>query len=299
MTPIPTEKGPIMGDDEKRTYPTGVPCWVQLDTPDTAGAAAFYAGLFGWTYANAIPTAPAAYLFARLDGADAPGPRADVAALALSARSEPGAEAPHGWVSFIATDDIEQTCADIEAAGGTLIELPDAGSPFGRGARCADPLGAVFGLWEARAHPGAQVVNAPGAWNFSDLVTPDIPASMGFYSTVWGWEYDPGLAAGRIRLPGYGAHLASTVDPGIHERQSFAPEGFADAVAEIFESTDDEPAPGWWVRFAVADRDESALVAERLGGEIVSRTDTEWTLEAVLRDPQGNAFIVSQLAPRS
>lgn len=298
-----------MDDDEKRTYPTGVLCWVQLDTPDTAGAAAFYAGLFGWTYANAIPTAPSAYLFARLETADAAGPRADVAALALSVGSGPGTEAPRGWVSFIATDDIEQTCADVEAAGGTLIELPDAGSPFGRGARCADPRGAVFELWEARAHPGAQIVNQPGAWNFSDLVTTDIAASMGFYGTVFGWEYDPDLAAGRIRLPGYGEHLASTVDPGIHERQQFAPEGFADAVAEIFEteicereifeSTGDAPAPGWWVRFAVADRDESALVAERLGGEIVSRTDTEWTLEAVLRDPQGNAFIVSQLAPRS
>ena len=28
---------------------TGEPCWIELFTPDTDAAAAFYGGLFGWT----------------------------------------------------------------------------------------------------------------------------------------------------------------------------------------------------------------------------------------------------------
>ena len=33
-----------------------------------------------------------------------------------------------------------------------------------------------------------------------------------------------------IQVPGYGDHLAATVDPDIHERQATAPPGFADVI---------------------------------------------------------------------
>ena len=73
----------------------------------------------------------------------------------------------------------------------------------------------------------------PGAWNFSDLRTPDVAASLAFYGEVFGWRVDPDLGAGMIRLPGYGDHLAATIDPDIHERQAFAPPGFADVIAGL------------------------------------------------------------------
>lgn len=265
--------------DELRTYPTGVPCWIQDDTPDPFAAAEFYGRLFGWTYAAADPADESSYLFARLEDQDA----------GAIARSEGG-----GWTSFIACDDIDATCANVLGSGGQVIEPPDPGSPFGRGATCADPLGAVFHLWQAGSHPGSQIVNVPGAWNFSDLHTPDPAASVAFYGSVFGWRVDDDLGAGMIRLPGYGDHLAATVDPDIHERQAFAPEGFADVVAGITAAADS----AWWIRFTVADRDESAARAVELGGVIESSTETDWTREAVVRDPQGARFIVSQLAPR-
>jgi uncharacterized protein len=96
-----------------------------------------------------------------------------------------------------------------------------------------------------------------------------------------------------VRLPGYGEHLASTVDPDIYERQAGAPPGFADVVAGVV--TDDRP--GWEVRFTVADRDGSVATAEQHGAVVLSSADTMWTREAVIRDPQGAELTLSQFAP--
>ena len=52
------------------------------------------------------------------------------------------------------------------------------------------------------------------------------------------------------------------------------------------------------IRFTVQDRDASVSAAERLGATVVSLADTEWTKEAVIVDPQGASFIVSQFAPQ-
>jgi predicted enzyme related to lactoylglutathione lyase len=44
----------------------------------------------------------------------------------------------------------------------------------------------------------------------------------------------------------------------------------------------------------VADRDESAERVAGLGGEVVRTGDSDWTRTAVVRDPQGAVFTVSQ-----
>ena len=109
--------------------------------------------------------------------------------------------------------------------------------PDRAGARRASgrPRGADFRLWQARNRPGAQLVNAPGAWNFSDLQTSEPHLAIEFYASAFGWEVDDVGFASMIRRPGYGDHLAATVDPGIRDRQSevMAPPGFEDAVAWV------------------------------------------------------------------
>lgn len=264
---------------ETRTYPLGVPCWIDLAQPDLEAAQSFYGELFGWEFANAMPPgAPGAYLIATLDGQDA-------AALATG-------DGTDGWLSYIACDDVDVTADTVIAAGGSILSPPEEAGPGGRTATCADPEGAVFRLWQARRRLGAQIVNVPGAWNFSDLHTPEPAAALRFYFDVFGWRVDEGLGAGMIRLPGYGHHLASTTDPDIFERQAFAPPGFADVIAGLTPSQD---RSRWWIRFAVADRDATATLADRLGAEVVSVTEADWTRDAALVDPQGAAFIVSQL----
>lgn len=266
----------MSGTEQKRGYPHGVPCWVDVEQADLDAGKDFYGALFGWVFIEAGPPG-AAYVIAQLDGKDA----------AALDQGDSGA----GWISYVSCEDIDATCSLVESAGGTVITPPESGPP-GASATCADPQGAVFRLWQPGTNPGAQVVNEPGAWNFSDLHTPDAAAALAFYGEVFGWRVDPGLGAGMIRLPGYGKHLSETVDPEIYERQQFAPEGFEDVICGLTEEAD---AAAWLIRFTVEDRDATAAEAERRGASIESRTETQWTREAVIVDPQGARFIVSQL----
>ena len=274
---------PVLTD--QRRYPHGVPSWVDVTQPDLGAAARFYRELFGWQVTDVVPSgAPGSYLVATLDGHD-------VAALAPADASGRAA-----WRTYVAVDDADATAAAVTAAGGAVLLPPEDAGPGGRGASCADPQGAEFRLWQARQRLGAQVANAPGSWNFSILHSAAPDAVLPFYRELFGWAVDPELGAGMIRLPGYGDHLAATVDPHIHDRQEFAPPGFADVVAGFLEDADPAEA-GWQVTFTVADRDESAAVAERLGAAVLSTSEDEWTRDAVVRDPQGALLTLSQFAP--
>ena len=61
----------------------------------------------------------------------------------------------------------------------------------------------------------------------------DPHAAAAFYSPLFGWEIDDVGFATIVRRPGYGDHLAATVDPDIRQRQSDVEDasGFEDAVA--------------------------------------------------------------------
>ena len=276
----------LRGMTELRTYPHGVTCWVDTGQPDLDAARRFYADLFGWALTDATPRqVPGAYLVATLDGQDvaAVGPTSADAAT---------------WNTYVAVDDADATAAAVAAGGGTVVSAPADAGPGGRAATCQDPAGATFHLWQARRRLGAQLTNAPGTWNFSDLHTPDRAAAMAFYRPLFGWV-DADLAQGAgtmLQVPGYGDHLAATVDPGIHERQGSAPEGFADVIGGLVVTDVDVPAR-WHVTFAVADRDDGAATAERLGATIVTSGDDVWTRHALVRDPQGAEFTISQFTP--
>jgi hypothetical protein len=269
-----------------RTYPHGVTCWVDTAQPDPIAARRFYAGLFGWALTDATPpAAPGMYLIATLAGQD-------VAAVA------PSTGDTASWNTYVAVDDADATSAAVEASGGAVVSEPQDAGPGGRAATCVDPAGATFHLWQARRRPGAQLVNAPGTWNFSDLHTPDRADAMAFYGPLFGWvDADLGQGSGTmLQVPGYGDHLAATVDPGIHERQVTAPPGFADVIGGLVVTGAGEPAR-WHVTFAVADRDDSVAGAERLGATVVTSGESVWTRHALLRDPQGAELTVSQFTP--
>jgi uncharacterized protein len=277
----------ISAVSDVRTYPGGVPCWIDSEQPDPEGACAFYAELLGWTFSDVTPPgAPDPYFIATVEGRD-------VAAIA------PSDDAPVAWQTYIAVDDVEAAAATVTARGGRLSAEPADVGPAGRLAACVDCEGAAFRLWQAGARPGAQLVNAPATWNFSHLCTRDLARARAFYEAVFGWKYSEMPGGARMwRVPGYGDHLAATVDPDIHARQAHAPEGFADVVAGA-EPISGDSAPRWKVVFSVADRDEVTARAGRLGAEVAAGRDTMWTREADLRDPQGAELTVSQFAPPS
>lgn len=272
----------------ERTYPQGVPCWIDTAQPDVESAAEFYAGLFGWTFEDVMPPgAPERYLIARLGGQDVAG---------IGSAQEGAAV----WSTYISVEDADAAVLQLLAAGATVRSSPADAGEGGRSAVLTDPEGAEFRIWQARRRLGAQVVNEPGAWNFSDLHTTNPDAAIPFYEDAFGWQVDDLGFGMLVRRPGYGDHLAATVDPGIKERQSdvAAPVGFEDAIAWIAPAAANEP-PHWHVSFTVADRDRTVVEATRLGARVLSQSDSEWTRTALIRDPQGAEFTASQFTPPS
>ncbi len=262
---------------ERADYPPGVPCWVDEVVPDPDAAARFYGSLFGWEVEGPDP-APGRHLVARLGGRDAAG-------LGSSPAARPGA----WWSTYVRVDGAEDSAERVRRAGGAVVVEPFDALPAGRAAVLADPAGARFGVWEARARKGAQVVNQPGAWAMSALSTPDVHRSATFYGAVFGWTTETfdmgGNAVTLFRLPGY---------VGGEPEQPVSRE----VVAAMMPAADGA-APRWSVDFWVPDVDTAAGRAGELGGRVLmAPVTTPLGRTAVLADPWGASFSVSRVAAR-
>ncbi|HKS01005.1 MAG TPA: VOC family protein [Arthrobacter sp.] len=276
----------------KRTYPAGVRCWVDSQQPDVEAAMRFYGALLGWEFdAGAAPPGDAAsYVIANLGGQE-------VGAITGLGTGIDGVPA---WNTYIAVDDADATVRHLLSAGAALKSAPADAGVGGVRAALADPEGVEFRIWQAKQRPGAQAVNLPGGWNFSDLHTADTDAAADFYARAFGWEFDRLGFGIMIRRPGYGDHLEATVDPDIRARQSgdAVPAGFEDAVGWLAPAAAGE-RPHWHVTFTVADREQAVRDTARLGGHVLEQEDTEWTRTALIRDPGGAVFTASQFTPPS
>ena len=263
---------------QPRTYPAGVTCWINTDQPDVDAAIEFYGGLFGWTFDDATPPdSPHRYVIAQLHGREV---------AAIAGPREPG-EREAGWNTYVAVDDADAAAARLVSLGAAVVSPPADAGPSGRAATLTDPEGVELRLWQPRTRLGVQATNEPGSWNFSDLHSGDVTAAADFYVKGFGWS---------INDPGYGDHLEATSDPDIRSRQSAAPEGFEDVIGGLA-PTDDGEAPHWHVTFTVADRDEAVASVERLGGTVLRTGEDDWTRNALVGDPAGARFTVSQFAP--
>jgi len=276
----------------RKTYPPGVSCFIDTERSDIDAAMAFYGGLFGWSFKDVAPAGAPRFALAQLDGLDVAG---------IGAASDGGA-AP-AWNTYISVESADAVVGKVEAAGGKTLMAPFDFGAAGRMAIFADPEGAAFRVWQAGEAGGAELVNAPGAWNWSDLETRDIPAAQAFYTAVFGWQYqEVDLGQGpsaMIRVPGYGDHLES-LTPGTlaSHKELGAPEGFSDAIGWMQPpATPDGPAR-WVVTFSVADADDTAARTPALGGTVlVEPFDVPYVRIAVIRDPDGATFAIGRFQP--
>jgi uncharacterized protein len=255
---------------ERDEYPAGVPCWVVNLQPDPSAATDFYAHIFGWD----ISPADGGHFLARLRGRE----------VAAIAPAPDGVDAT--WMTHIRVDSAEQAAADAERAGGTVVAGPMDFSPEGRMAVLRDPAGGVFNAWQAGTREGAQCVNEPSAWAMSLLQTPDPAGATAFYGELFGWDFEPfgppeaGIQL--MRLPGYVGG----------EPQQPVPR---DVVAGMSPVAPGEPAR-WSPDFWIADADPAAERALERGGSVLAGPfDRPPFRTAVLGDPGGAAFSVSQL----
>lgn len=288
---------------ERDGYPAGVPCWIDTAQPDPEAATDFYGSLFGWAFEDRMPPGPGGhYHVATLQGGE-------VAAVSSLPEGSPPTPA---WNTYIWVDSADDTAAKVREAGGTVLMEPFDVLDAGRMAVCADPSGAGFSLWQARGHRGAQLVNQPGTWNWSNLNTRDLEGSKAFYGAVFGWEVHP-LDMGEFQglmlcVPGYGEFLERR-NPGIRQRHADmgAPPAFSDSIGWVNPMTGDEfpdDVPSHWsVTFAVEDTDAVVDATAARGGKIVTPPFDVVVARiggirtAILSDPQGAVFAVNAFVP--
>jgi predicted enzyme related to lactoylglutathione lyase len=280
---------------ERDGYIPGVPCWVDTSEPDPEAALPFYRDLFGWEFEDVMPEgSEGRYFIGRLRGGD----------VAAVGSVPEGAPPMAMWNTYIWVRSAEETATKARQAGGGVVTEPFDVMDAGRMAVLSDPEGAVFSVWQPKAHKGAKVVNEHGALNFNGLATRNPEGAKAFYGAVFGWKTLP--LPGDVTmwtLPGYGDHLEERT-PGLRAQMAEmgGPEGFIDVVAALNPITEDDsntPAQ-WTVTFGATNADATAKKAQQLGGEIVAGPfDAPWTRMVVIKDPQGATFIASQFVPQN
>ena len=116
-----------------------VGCWCsnQLQAPDPEPAVAFYETLFGWDVEQQTSEPP--YWEIRHRGRDGGG--------MLGGQADPPA-----WVVYFHVADVDAFAGDVEERGGA-IHFPPVTVGIGRLAVCADPQGAVFGIFAGATDP--------------------------------------------------------------------------------------------------------------------------------------------------
>jgi predicted enzyme related to lactoylglutathione lyase len=242
---------------EMTRYDHGVPSWVDIGTPDPQAALRFYGELLGWEGQDMGEEA-GHYTIVSKNGKQV---------AAISPAQDPG---PPRWTTYVNVDDLDAVAKKAETAGGTVIVPPMDVMTAGRMGIFADTTGAVIAAWQPRDHLGAQLVNEPGAFTWSELATSDLAKSKAFYSEVFGWGWGGADEYAE-------AQVGDRTIGGVMPRPPDMP-------AEVPDS--------WLVYFATADVDADAKRAGDLGATvIVPPTDIPNTGRfAVFLDPQGAAF---------
>lgn len=262
------------------TIRAGLPCWVDLGSPDVEASKRFYGELFGWTSTVAPEAEAAGYTTFHKDGKA-------VAAVGqlMDERQQPA------WTTYFASADADATTARVEGIFGTIVMRPMDVLGYGRMALFLDTTGAPFGVWQPGSMRGEEVSGVPGSRSWSELMTGQPDGAKEFYADVLGWRsqdvghytiFQVGDAAAAGMAPA--ADAASTADLPPHWQA-------------YYESAPDLP-PHWTVYFEVDDPDAVAATAARLGGSApVGPTDSPAGRFALLADPHGAPFSVISSNP--
>ncbi|MFD3698122.1 VOC family protein [Streptomyces sp. NPDC058646] len=242
----------------------GTPCWVSLMVHGLGTTEDFYADLFGWEYVPG-PEQLGPYVQALLAGHEVAG----------IGEMPPDRHLPVAWTTYLATDDADATAEAIRSCGGTVAVGPlDAGAA-GRVAICSDPLGAIFGIWQAEARLGTWLHGEPGTPVWNELITQDTSTVGKFYEHVFGHEaYSHGAASEEfdyLTLRLEGRPVA--------------------AVRGVGRSLPHDRGPHWMAYFEVGDTDLATDRVRELGGRVVDPPrEGPIGRQATVADPEGAVF---------
>lgn len=246
-----------------KSFPDGVPCWIDLTSSDTAKATEFYGSLLGWDPEDLGPDYGNYTKF--LKGGK-------VVAGLIANSEETGI--PDGWITYFAAADVHALARKAALSGAEVLVAPFAVSDQGSVAHLADPSGATFGLWQGNKLSGFEVHAEEGAAVWHELMTRQHGQCVDFYSRVFDWEtrvesdtdgfrYTTGLVNGEQ-------------EAGIMDAATFLPEGVPSA---------------WGIYFGVKDTDDAAGRVRELGGTVTAEpADSSYGRVCTATDPTGAVF---------
>ena len=239
--------------------------WVELVTPDLAGAKQFYSGVFGWTFQD-IYVGDTDYAVALLDGRPVAG--------LLHRAVPPGEHRQPAWLGFIAVRDVDAAKRTALAHGAKVVFEPRSFPQRGRQAVFADPEGAVFAVLASTSGDPADVLAAPGEWIWSSLHAQNPDTAAAFYQTLFGYDV--------FDLPS---------DDGL-EHVILSTDDYARASVNALPRGSSPHHPHWLNFVRVVDAVGVAAKAVALGGRVLvePHADRHGGKVAVVADPTGAPF---------
>jgi hypothetical protein len=246
------------------TDPHGSFCFAELHTADVEGAKRFYGDLLGWT---AVDSSADGYTLFQLDGKDVAGLR----------RVD---QSSSRWIPFLSVPSADTVSAKALQLGAAVVTPAADTRDLARTAVLRDPAGGLLGLWEARDHSGAALLDEPGSLWWAELLTRDVAVAKTFYSNLLGWRAIDTLKYG-IRY--------SVFKLGDESLAGLLPIG-ADWGAV---------SPYWQVLFAVDQCDALVAKARKAGGSLVFGPNDVPNAgrAAIVSDPHDAVFVLMQPLP--
>jgi predicted enzyme related to lactoylglutathione lyase len=249
-------------------------CWEELMTTDVASAIAFYNKVGGLKSEKAAFDPD--YTVFKGAGGGMGG------VMALPEEAKRGGTPPM-WMSYIGTDNTDETARKIATFGGKVHKQPWSIADGGRIAIVADPQGAVFALY---ANPKATDVPSThklGSASWHELITSDYVAAFSFYQNVFGWRVIHDMDMG----------------PGMGVYRLFGAEGSSDSemLGGMYTKPPQQPgAPAWLPYIKVANVVSATEAAKKLGAFIMhGPADVPGGKITMATDPQGVMFAVHEV----
>src|SRR5262245_44282723 len=257
---------------EVTSHAPGSFCWIELNTSDTAAAKKFYTGLFDWEPED-MPAGPdMVYTMLRIKGLEIG------AMCALQADQKAQGVPPH-WMTYVAVASADDAAAKEPDLGGKALMGAFDVMDVGRMAVIQDPQGAVFCVWQAKAHIGTRLAGETGTFGWDELWTTDRKKAAEFYTGMFGW----------------GTKEGDMGEMGVYTEWQNGGQSIG-GMMEISPEMGPVP-PNWLPYFMVDDCDAIAGKASSTGGKLfVPPTDIPNVGRfSVIADPQGAMFAIVKL----
>ncbi len=243
--------------------------WYELVTNDAEAAQDFYGAVVGWSFAPAGQN-DKDYREFSMGNAVVGG------LLPLTPEMTANGARPC-WLGYIAVDDVDQTAARIEKAGGSIHMPPQDIPGVGRFAFVTDPEGARFyimkGAGDRTSNSFAATEPMVGHCAWNELETTDQAGAVVFYTEQFGWRQEGDMDMGPIG------------------KYQFLYQGKG-MIGGVMPKVSEAPLPAWSYYFRVPDIDQAISTIKDNAGKILQEPieipGGDFAMSGM--DPQGAAF---------